>query len=227
MKLAPLLLLLLACAVTATAQDLTSTNSIASAPAQSLTKGTWDFGVLFGGGPGLGYAKDTHFVYSGGRVGLILTKDHGEGRGRGNFEWAVEMLPLYTVVTPAGSVYGGSFKPAVWRWNFVSGEKIAPYVSAAGGILFSTRNLPAGNTSWVNFTPEAAAGRQRVSEAGPRFARGRRLRPPLKRRPQLLQPRLQRLPFLHHRLHLVQARRVAGQSPCGEGNPRQCRRGAS
>jgi hypothetical protein len=158
MKLAPLLLLLLACAVTATAQDLTSTNSIASAPAQALTKGTWDFGVLFGGGPGLGYAKDTHFVYSGARVGLILTKDHGEGRGRGNFEWAVEMLPLYTVVTPAGSVYGGSFKPAVWRWNFVSGEKIAPYVSAAGGILFSTRNLPAGNTSWVNFTPEAAVG---------------------------------------------------------------------
>jgi len=158
MKLAPILLLLLACAVTASAQDLTSTNSIASAPAQTITKGAWDFGVLFGGGPGLGYAKDTRFVYSGGRVGLILTKDHGEGRGRGNFEWAVEMLPLYTVLTPAGSVYGGSFKPAVWRWNFVSGEKIAPYVSVAGGILFSTRDLPAANTSWVNFTPEAALG---------------------------------------------------------------------
>jgi hypothetical protein len=106
----------------------------------------------------LGYAKDTQFMYAGGRVGRIITKDYGDGLRRGNFEWAVEMLPLYTVLTPHGSVYGGSFKPAVCKWNFTSGKTVAPYVSMAGGILFSTRNLPASNTSWVNFTPQAALG---------------------------------------------------------------------
>jgi hypothetical protein len=50
-------------------------------------------------------------------------------------------------------------KPAIWKWNFTSGKTVAPYVSVAGGILFSTQNLPPGNnTSWVNFTPQAALG---------------------------------------------------------------------
>jgi lipid A 3-O-deacylase len=153
MKLA-LVLLLFASTKVAAAQDFSRTDL----PARSLTKGTWDFGVLGGGGTGLGYAKDTQFVYVGARVGRILTKDHGQGLRRGNFEWAVELLPLYTVLTPRGSVYAGSFKPAVWKWNFTSGRTVAPYISIAGGILFSTSNLPPGNTSWVNFTPQAALG---------------------------------------------------------------------
>jgi hypothetical protein len=153
MKLA-LMVLLLASTRAAFAQDFSSTDL----PAQSLTKGTWNFGVLGGGGTGLGYAKTTQFAYAGGRVGLILTGDHGTGLRRGNFEWAVELLPLYTVLTPSGAVHGGSLKPAVWKWNFTSGKMVAPYVSIAGGILFSTRNLPPGNTSWVNFTPQAAFG---------------------------------------------------------------------
>lgn len=154
MKLA-LVVLLLASAKTVAAQDFSSTGL----PSRSLTKGTWDFAVLGGGGTGLGYARFTQFLYAGGRAGLILTKDHGSGLGRGNFEWEIEMLPLYTVLTPQGSVYGGSVKPAVWKWNFTSGKTVAPYASIAGGILFSTKNLPPGNnTSWVNFTPQAALG---------------------------------------------------------------------
>lgn len=152
MKFAPALLLLVFAQITA-AQNLS-----APLPAASLTKGTWDIGLIGGGGTGLGYATQTQFVYAGARAGLILTGDHGAGWRRGNVEWAVEMLPLYTVFTPDGAVYGGSFKPAVWRWNFTSGKTVAPYVSIAGGILFSTRNLPPGNTSWVNFTPEGALG---------------------------------------------------------------------
>jgi lipid A 3-O-deacylase len=149
-----LAVLLLASAKVALAQDISS----AGLPARSITKGAWDFGLLGGGGTGLGYAKQVQFLYAGGRIGRILTKDHGTGLRRGNFEWAVEMLPVYTVLMPTGTVYGGSFKPSVWRWNFTSGKTVAPYISIAGGILFSTRNLPSGNTSWVNFTPEAALG---------------------------------------------------------------------
>jgi hypothetical protein len=124
----------------------------------SLGKGTWDFGVVASGGTGLGYATDTHFTSTGARLGLILTRDHGTGWKRGNLEWNLEMLPLYVVFTPKGAVYGGSLKPMGWRWNFTSGKTIAPYASLSGGILFSTRNLPPGNTSWVNFTPQVAMG---------------------------------------------------------------------
>jgi len=154
MKIA-LLFLLLASTRAVVAQDF----SHAGLPERSLTKGTWDFGLLFGGGTGLSYAEDTHFVNAGCRVGRILTKDHGAGLSRGNLEWAAEMLPLYSVFTPQVWVYGGSFKPVVLRWNFTGGKTIAPYVSIAGGVLFSTSNLPPSSyTSWVNFTPEAALG---------------------------------------------------------------------
>jgi lipid A 3-O-deacylase len=158
MKAICLLVLVVTAWGTATAQDARQDQSSASLPSQSLTTGAWDFGVIAGGGTGLSYARHTHFADAGGRIGLILTRNHGSGWRRGNLEWAVEMLPLYTVFTPAGAVYGGSFKPAVWRWNFTGGRTIAPYVDVAGGILFSTRNLPPGNTSWVNFTPQAALG---------------------------------------------------------------------
>jgi hypothetical protein len=158
MRLA-LTFLLLASATTAAAQSYSVQNSPdASLPSMSLTKGAWEFAVLGGGGAGLGYARRTQFVFAGGRIGRILTKDHGEGLRRGNFEWAVEILPVYEVLTPAGSIYGGSFKPAVWKWNFTSGKTVAPYFSIAGGILFSTGNVPPGDTSWVNFTPQAALG---------------------------------------------------------------------
>jgi hypothetical protein len=128
-------------------------------PSQSMTRGAWEFGGIVGGGADLTYSTDTHFLDAGVRLGLILSGNHGKGWSRGNFEWAVELLPVYTVFTPQeGAVYGGSFKPVIWRWNFTSGKKIAPYASIAGGILFSTNNIPPGVTSWVNFTPQAAVG---------------------------------------------------------------------
>jgi hypothetical protein len=46
----------------------------------------------------------------------------------------------------------------ILQWNFTRGKKIAPYIQAEGGVLFSTHNLPPGNTSYVNFTPGGAFG---------------------------------------------------------------------
>jgi lipid A 3-O-deacylase len=136
-------------AITVAAQDL---------PSASLTRGSWELAPLIGGGTGLGKSDNTQFFYVGGRVGLVLTSEHLPGFLRGNFEWAVDAMPVYTVFTPNGAVYGGSFKPVIWQWNFTSGEKFAPYVAAAGGIVFSTDNIPPGDTSWVNFTPQFVVG---------------------------------------------------------------------
>jgi len=149
MKLKFLTAAILLCATTAVAQDLPST---------SLTRGTWDLGLFAGGGTGLGKSDNTQFFLAGGRGGLILTGEHLSGWARGNFEWAVDVMPLYAVLPPGSAVYGGSFKPAIWLWNFTSGEKIAPYFGLAGGVVFSNHNVPPGNTSWVNFTPQCVFG---------------------------------------------------------------------
>jgi hypothetical protein len=100
-------------------------------PSQSMTRGAWEFGGIVGGGADLTYSTDTHFLDAGVRLGLILSGNHGKGWSRGNFEWAVELLPVYTVFTPQeGAVYGGSFKPVIWRWN----------LAAVGANIFRARN---------------------------------------------------------------------------------------
>jgi lipid A 3-O-deacylase len=126
---------------------------------QSLVKGAWELGVLAGGGSGLGKSDGTQFFYAGGRVGRVFTGDHLPGLLKGNFEWAVDIMPLYPVLTPGGgAIYGGSFKPVIWQWNFTSFKKFSPYVAAAGGIVFTKRNVPPGDTSQVNFTPQLVVG---------------------------------------------------------------------
>jgi lipid A 3-O-deacylase len=127
-------------------------------PAQSLTNGAWEFQPFVGGGTGLGHADTTQFLIAGGRIGKILTKDHLRGWARGNFEAAVDLMPLYLVMQPGGTVYGASFKPAIFEWNFISNHKVSPYAFIAGGVLFTTSNVPPGNTSYVNFTPQLALG---------------------------------------------------------------------
>ncbi len=149
LKFASLLLLALLSAPLATAQDT---------PPQSIARGTWEFGVFSGGGLGLGKSDTTQFAYAGGRIGRVLTGEHLHGWMRGYFEWAVDLMPMYTVFPPESAVYGGSFKPVIWQWNFTSGKKIVPYVAAAGGIVFTRDNIPPGDTSNVNFTSQLVTG---------------------------------------------------------------------
>jgi lipid A 3-O-deacylase len=137
---------------------LVTTTSAQDLPSSSLTRGTWDFGLFAGGGTGLGKSDNTQFFFAGGRVGRVLTGEHLSGWARGNFEWAIDLMPLYTVFPPQSAVYGGSFKPAIWQWNFTSSKMISPYIAAAGGVVFSRSNIPPGDTSWVNFTPQGVFG---------------------------------------------------------------------
>jgi lipid A 3-O-deacylase len=131
----------------------------AQAPAENpIQKGTWELGLFAGGGIGLGKSDNTQFFYAGGRAGRVLTSDHLSGIFRGNFEWAVDVMPIYVVFPPESAVYGGSIKPAIWKWNFTSGKKIVPYFAAEGGVVFSRDNIPPGDTSQINFTPGAAFG---------------------------------------------------------------------
>lgn len=149
MKPRLLALLLLLIAPAAFAQDLTS---------QALTDGAFEIEPLIDGGTGAGHSDNTQFLIAGVRFGKVLTGDHLGGWFHGNFEYAGEALPLYLVMQPGGTVYGGSFKPIIFEWNFTRHRKFAPYAFIAGGVLFTTSNVPPGNTSPVNFTPQGAFG---------------------------------------------------------------------
>src|ERR1700747_597468 len=127
-------------------------------PSSSLTRGTWELGVFAGGGDGLGKSDNTQFLVAGGRGGLVLTGEHLPGILRGNFEWAVEVIPVYFVFPPNRGIYGGSVKPFLWEWNFTHFQKVSPFFGVAGGALFTRANIPPGDTSTVNFTPQIDLG---------------------------------------------------------------------
>src|SRR6202034_2462153 len=115
MKLLAALLCSLILAAAVAAQDAPAAPLSQDWVAQSMTKHTWELGVVAGGGTGLGKSDGTQFAFGGGRAGWILTGNHLPGILRGNFEWAVDVLPLFAVLPPAGGVYGASVRAAIWR----------------------------------------------------------------------------------------------------------------
>lgn len=137
MKLAALVLLLSVC--------------VAAQTSDSIHRSAWELGVWTGGGTWVpGGTQDTQVWNAGVRVGYLLT-DH--------FEYAVDLIPAYVIFQPVENSYGAGFTPVLFKYNFFSGGKIAPYLEAGGGLLFTNHDVPVG-TNTVNFTPQAAAGVQ-------------------------------------------------------------------
>jgi lipid A 3-O-deacylase len=111
-----------------------------------------------GGGHGTNGSTSSDGVFNAGaRFGWILTKPHGPGFLRGNFEFAVDAVPVFVVFQPANKAYGAGFDPVVLKWNFETDSRIVPYVELAGGVLFTNVTVPTG-TSQTNFTSGAAVG---------------------------------------------------------------------
>jgi lipid A 3-O-deacylase len=169
----------LPCAAAAQSSDSTPAAASSTPPSQDFDRipsevihyGTWEIGGFFGGGLGNGHDANTDFLFTGVRLGRVLTDDHGPGALRGNFEFLGEMRPIYEVLTPAnGAVYGVNIFPIILRWNFKGWHRVAPYGQLAGGILFSTQRLPPGDTSQVNFTPQGAAGMNIFTKPGQAIA---------------------------------------------------------
>jgi len=137
-----LLWAVIACASAALAQD--PTNKI-------------DLGIWGGGGHSVpGGTGDVSIFTAGVRLGRVLTGDHGSGFLRGNFEYAVDLVPVY-VVHLNDSTYGAGFNPINLKWNFTSHERVVPYLELGGGTLFSTSEVPPG-TSTVNFRTHLSLG---------------------------------------------------------------------
>ncbi len=124
-----------------------------------LHKEHWNAGVFAGGGNGIGLRSGVHFFRAGGRIGRVMTGQKGSGLFRGTFELDSELTPVEVVSWPNyKSVYGFGFNPLVMKWNFTSGKKVVPFVEAVGGLLWTTENIPPGDTAQINFQSGAGFG---------------------------------------------------------------------
>ncbi len=122
-----------------------------------LHEGTNEFGAFVGGGNGFGKRSGTHFFYGGGRWGKVLTDDVLSGWLRGNFEFALEVLPYYSVYQEGDNAFGASFTPVILKYNFIHHGKVKPFATIAGGLLITNHDVPQ-NTNNLNFTPQGGFG---------------------------------------------------------------------
>jgi lipid A 3-O-deacylase len=121
-------------------------------------QGGHDLQLWTGGGHGLnGSTSDSGVWNVGARYGWILTAPHGPGFLRGQFEYAVDVVPVFMVVQRTGTAYGFGLNPFALKWNFTKPRKVVPYFELGGGTLFTNVNVPPG-TSRVNFTSSGALG---------------------------------------------------------------------
>lgn len=128
-------------------------------PVDAVRQPGWAKGVFLGGGTTVASSPSAQNLVLGVRISRVLTHEHGSGILRGTFELGFDVIPLDEYWIHGGQ-YAGGIDPIMWKWNFTSGCKVAPYAAIVGGALFSNHNLPPGDTSQVNFTSGAEIGAQ-------------------------------------------------------------------
>jgi lipid A 3-O-deacylase len=128
-------------------------------PVEVLRHPGWSKEVFLGGGTTVESTPSGQNLVLGLRISRVLTEEHGSGIFRGTFELGFDIIPLDEYWIHGGQ-YSGSIDPIMWKWNFTSGCKLAPYAAIVGGAVFSNHNLPPGDTSQVNFTSGAEIGTQ-------------------------------------------------------------------
>ena len=129
-------------------------------PVDVLRHPEWNKGVFVGGSQSFAATPSAQTFLAGFRVGRVLTHEIGHNALRGSFEMALDVIPINEFWIGGNPQYAAAINPFIAKWNFTNGCKVAPYVAAVGGIVFSTSNLPPGDTSVVNFTSGAELGAQ-------------------------------------------------------------------
>jgi lipid A 3-O-deacylase len=128
----------------------------------------WNVGVVAQGGVGVTEDRSNfRFFMAGMRAGKVLTRTMGAGPLRGNFEYGVEVFPLWQSYTPVmqrqnclpiapgsttvqcsgyfntgGTYTGVSITPAILRWNFAGWGRVSPWVQGAGGVVWTNHKYP-------------------------------------------------------------------------------------
>lgn len=178
--------LLLASALTIRAQD-----SVAHSA-------RWEYGAFAQGGLGTADRDNFRFLELGGHLGRILTPEIGPGVLKGNFEYAVELIPFWQSYTPqfqrikctgiyngfsgngcsapytvGGTYTGASITPIILRWNFTSGQKFVPWMQGAGGVIWTNHKYPAiGNLNPNDIASNGPAADTSIWNFTPQFGVG-------------------------------------------------------
>jgi lipid A 3-O-deacylase len=149
---------------------------------------SWEYGPFVNGGTGLGNRDNFQFLSAGVQVGKPLTPVLRAGIFSGQFEYGVNIMPLWQAYTPAahtetvvyqgvsyfdvpfggGTYHGVSITPLILRWNFLTkSRRFQPWFQAAGGLIYTTHKFPPdelvthglpGGTSVWNFSPQGGGG---------------------------------------------------------------------
>ena len=129
-------------------------------PVQVLRTPGWNKGVFVGGSTSFANTPSAQTFLAGARFGRVLTRELGHSALRGSFEMAVDVIPINEFWVDGNAQYAGAINPFIAKWNFTGGQTVAPYLAAVGGVVFSSSNLPPGDTSQVNFTSGLELGAQ-------------------------------------------------------------------
>jgi lipid A 3-O-deacylase len=156
--------------------------------AQVRKKQGWEFAPFVNGGKGIGGDRsDYNFLSLGVEAGKVLTPVLHAGILSGQFQYAVNIMPLWQAYTPAphektfifqgktyiepiggGTYTGVSLTPVIFRWNFLThARRLQPWFQGAGGLIYTTHKFPPdvlvphgtpGATSVWNFSPQGGVG---------------------------------------------------------------------
>ncbi len=166
--------------ISADANRTPSTQTIANGDFvhAAMQRDPWDRGVFIDGGFGTSGETSDHFLNAGVRIGKVLTDPAGPGILRGQFEYAVELIPYWQAFTPkqtymlttvnpprrvtTGGTYTGlSLTPVIFRWNLVRWKRVMPWMQGGGGLIWTNHkfppNGPRGTCVW-NFEPQIGVG---------------------------------------------------------------------
>jgi lipid A 3-O-deacylase len=129
-------------------------------PVQVLRTPGWTKGIFVGGSTSFASTPSAQTFLAGARFGRVFSHEVGKNALRGSFEMAVDIVPINEFWVGGNAQYAGAIDPFIAKWNFTGGKTVSPYLAAVGGIVFSSSNLPPGDTSQVNFTSGAELGAQ-------------------------------------------------------------------
>ena len=139
---------------------LMSAQTLDNAPSSILRHPGWNYGGQVSGGSTVVQVSSPSFSTSDRAItnfaialhfGRVLTHEHGRGWSRGTFEWDFNVIPV-EIFWVLGYHYAGGFEVFGPRWNFTHNRHCAvPFAGLTGGMLFSPRNFPPGDTYQTDF----------------------------------------------------------------------------
>jgi len=142
--------------------------------AQVRNAKSWEYGpfVSYGNGVGGAQRSQYRFLSAGVQLAKPLTPVLHAGIFSGQFEYGVNIMPLWQAYTPAphtatylcvipggtyvscvlpvrgGTYRGVSLTPVIFRWNFLTQSRhFQPWFQGAGGLIYTTRQFPPSYSS--------------------------------------------------------------------------------